>query len=60
MAKSTNRKTYSESVKRQAVCDVLVKHHSQKSVAQRLHCSPNILSDWLKNIGTIYRTHVTP
>jgi transposase-like protein len=48
MSQSTNRKTYSESVQRQAVFDVLVKHQSQKSVAQRLHCSPNTLCDWLK------------
>ncbi|GHT42013.1 hypothetical protein FACS189443_4510 [Planctomycetales bacterium] len=48
MPQSVHRKTYSEPVKREAVCRVLINHHSQKSVARQLGCSPDSLRDWLK------------
>jgi len=47
-ASSNRRKSYSDIVKRQTVHDVLVKHQSQSSVAGRLRCSVNSLSNWIK------------
>jgi transposase-like protein len=52
---SFKRKTYSNTVKRQAVHDVVIKHCTQRSVAQRFHCSPNTIINWIKQ----FRNEIT-
>ena len=47
-APSSHRPYYSDSVKRRAVHDVLVKHQTQSSVAERMQCSINSLYNWIK------------